>query len=153
MSHHLFGITTFCFGSKQTLIVGTRTKLVRCTSPHDFSSLAVVLSGVVESRASSHLERKDVALGKTSLRNNNRVVEVATDTVVATPRACGHSSSFSLVTNEGFFEKEAERSSDPAVVHKTPDVCPSGEAFFKQGIDGALYDEVRDEVIVSKLID
>jgi len=103
----------------------------------------------------SHLERKDVALGKTSLRNNNRVaeVEVSRPTVHATPLAYGHSGSFSLVINEGFFEKEAERSSDPAVVLKTPDVGPSGKAFTKQGIDGALYDEVRDEVIVSKLID
>lgn len=137
--------------------MGTRTRLGRCTSPHDFSSLAVVLSGVVERWAisCSHLERKDVVLGKTSLRNNNRVVEVEVrrPTVLATPNAFSHSGSFSLVINGGFIEKEAERSSDPAVVHKTPDVCPSGEAFFKQGIDGALYDEVRDEVIVSKLID
>lgn len=137
--------------------MGTRTRLGRCTSPHDFSSLAVVLSGVVESRASSHLERKDVALGKTSLRNNNRVVEVEVSrpTVLATPRAYGHSGSSSNRSHviSGFFEKEAERSSDPAVVPKTPDVGPSGKAFIKQGRDGALYDEVRDEVIVSKLID
>ena len=140
--------------------MGTRTRLGRCTSPHDFSSLAVVLSGVEERWAisCSHLERKDVALGKTSLRNNNRVAEteVSRPTVHATPPAFGHSGSFSNrshVINEGFFEKEAERSSDPAVVPKTPDVGPSGKAFIKQGRDGALYDEMRDEVIVSKLID